>query len=101
MSPERIPSWKLERALLGEAKLNEQDEGTRQRLLELARSNEEILRAHPPARIAAEIRQRLEREGKPQGGVASWMSIPVLGMAVAAALIALTVRPLAPDGSGP
>jgi hypothetical protein len=64
---EDVPDWRLERFLLqelgpeeGEALRRQLGEaGLRERLSALETSNAEILAAHPPARVAVEVRARL------------------------------------------
>jgi hypothetical protein len=65
MSAARVPDWKLERLAAGELP-PEEAAGLRERLEpgrleEIARSNEAILEAHPPRRVAAAIRERASR----------------------------------------
>ncbi|MFH0903335.1 MAG: hypothetical protein V2A73_22125 [Pseudomonadota bacterium] len=74
----RIPDWLLERILLGELP-REQTEEVRRRLVvdgethnrleELAKSNDEILAAHPPSEVAAEVGRRLR---EPPGLEQQW-----------------------------
>ena len=67
---EDVPDWRLERYLLQELgaeesealrrRLGESAE-LRERLLDLERSNAEILAAHPPAQVAARVQARMGR----------------------------------------
>src|SRR5690606_38403272 len=69
MAPERIPDWLLERLAAGDMPQAEaealrrrlaEEEGGLERLEAILRSNERILSDHPPARVAAAIRQRAD-----------------------------------------
>jgi hypothetical protein len=87
---DELPQWLLERLAAGElpqadarrvwARLLARGEGWR--LAELERSNRELLAAHPPARVAAEVHRRLGRR-RPR-----LVLLPVLAVGMAAALVA-------------
>jgi hypothetical protein len=76
MKQRRIPTWLLERALLGEVpadradevrEILERDPDERARLAELERSNAEILAELPPAAVAAEVARRAALAARAQG----------------------------------
>ncbi len=87
---DELPQWLLERLAAGElpedaarrvwARLQASGEG--RRLAELHRSNRELLAAHPPAQVAAEVHRRLGRRR-------SRLVLPVLAFGMAAALLAV------------
>ncbi len=78
---------KLERMLLGEIPPEETDQV---RLDALRRENQEILEAHPPAQVVAEIERRRRRAEKRRG---LRIAAPALAAAMAAALIVLALPP--------
>jgi hypothetical protein len=72
-----VPDWKLERMLLGDVP---PEESEKQRLAELSRSNEEILGAHPPQQVVAEIQRRARRIDRPRPALR--IAAPVLAAAL-------------------
>ncbi len=106
MGEERpVPEWLLERLLRGElpsveaarlrARLEAQGEGGRLQALE--RSDREILEAHPPAEVAAEVHRRARRE---QPRAAPWRSTIFSGLALGAAGLAVVFAMGRTSGTG-
>jgi hypothetical protein len=108
---ERIPDWQLERHFLrelpdGEAAVVEDTlarrTDLRERLSALERSNDEILRRHPPAEVAAAIRSRLAAERvRAHSGVGNRVALAAaLGLAAAVSAVWVTPRPPMPAANG-
>jgi len=105
----RVPDWLLERFAAGalppaqardvQDRLG-RDPGGQERLAALARSNEEILAAHPPARVAAAVRQRAAspRSARP---ARSLMALSMVAMAAAALILVLRPKDLRPPAGPP
>jgi hypothetical protein len=94
MTKRPTPDLFLEQAALGERPRREEDEA---RLLELARSNQEILRSHPPRVVAAIVRSRAAGVGR-NGW--TWVSAGPL-LAAAALAVAFLLPPSAPPLGNP
>jgi len=113
--PPRVPDLILERYRLGEMTPDEAaaferrvdgDEELRQRLRTLEASDEEIRHRHPPAVLAADVRQRLEARATDAPRTAGagffglrWRTIAVLAGVLV--LIVLVGPPLLGPGDGP
>jgi hypothetical protein len=72
-----LPDWKLERMLLGDVP---PEESEKQRLEALSRSNEEILGAHPPRQVVAEIERRARQVGVHRPAIR--LAAPALALAL-------------------
>lgn len=106
----RVPDLMLEKLALdelppAEATALRQRLGAEEqaRLVALARSNEEILREHPPAAVAAAVRQRLARldEAEPRRTSATWLAWAPVLTAAAVALVWWVSRDGTPTIDGP
>jgi len=84
-----VPDWQLERMRQGEIP---RDESAAGRLEALERSDREILEAHPPAKVAAEVRRRMEKAPRP------WR--PMLWLVPAAAALAVVAIGRGPERAG-
>jgi anti-sigma factor RsiW len=108
----RVPDWLLERLVAGdlppaqasavEARL--EASGEQDRLARLEQSNDAILAAHPPARVAAEVARRLPRPALPRARASrAGFGLPVLACGSVAALVlavlSLNSGPSVPRGS--
>lgn len=117
-TPERTPDWLLERIALGElpagelerarARLLAEPDGA-ERLAALERDSRQMLAAHAPDAVLAEVRRRVHllrtREAHARGrrpGAAAWLGVPLV--AALAALVVWTGQGAGgdtPDGEGP
>lgn len=112
---ERVPDWLVERLAAGDltateaervrARLraeNGDDAGVDQQLAALARSNEEILAAHPPATVAAEVkRRRSAASPAPERRASPGSRFLASGLVLAAgAVLIVALRPGAPPETG-
>lgn len=102
---ERVPQLLLERLALGELPPEDRDAlesrlepEDRERLDAIARSNEEILAAHPPAVVAAGIERRLEAQRRRRRLL--WIAAPVAAAAVVVLLMLVLPLLSAPPPSG-
>jgi hypothetical protein len=92
-----VPDWKLERMLLGEIAPEGLDEREREKLEGLRRENEEILAAHPPEQVVAEIERRRAQAALQEQDRSDRTHRPerrlllALGPALAAAAVAVAV----------
>jgi hypothetical protein len=96
---ERLALEDLDPALAAAVRARLEAAGGAQRLADLAASNSEILAAHPPAAVQAEVQRRLGAGGPVASPVAparrflrGWPGGLALGMATAAAAVVLVVR---------
>jgi anti-sigma factor RsiW len=105
----RVPDWKLERHLLHElppaeaAMVGEalaRDEDVSQRLAALERSNAEILRQHPPARVAGAVRARLASGPDPAADRRALGHRPLIALTLTAGMFA-SMAVLAPRKTAP
>jgi hypothetical protein len=101
-----VSDWQLEQFLAGEldaaaaANVTSALEraGEVGRLEALRASNAEILQAHPPSRVADEVRRRAERERTPAPSWRMWA--PGMAGAALAVMVAIALRP-PPSGDSP
>jgi hypothetical protein len=125
-APPPVPDWMLERYALGElptdqseairARLQAEAEAVRAgltprgdlstRLEALQQSDAEILAAHPPRQVAAEIRRRqhlrrAEADHAARSGSGRRWALRVLGPMAAAAIALIVVLPALRDDNGP
>lgn len=105
----RVPDVLVERLALGElddaeakrVRARLEAAGELDRLEAIDRSNAEILSAHPPAAIRAEVERRANTQGAPEPAANGWRYVAV-PLAVAAAAVAfLVLRPRDPGSTNP
>ncbi len=92
-----VPDWLLERLAAGELPVAEatrlrarlEAEGGLARLQALEASNREILDAHPPALVTAEVQRRARRTERAPVRVRAFFSVAALGVAGLAVVFAL------------
>lgn len=105
MSRHDIPDWLLERFRVGEVTAEQRarveqalavDPSLAGRLAALDADSAATLEKHPPARVAAQLRQRAEQQAAPSPSTRRWF-LPALAMATAAALAFVLVPRQAGD----
>ncbi len=106
---ERVPDLLVERLALGEldeaqatrVRARLEAAGELDRLEAIDRSNAEILAAHPPSAIRAEVERRAQGRGSPEPAANGWRYAIVPLAVAAAAVLFFVLRPRAPGSTDP